>query len=160
MAAKRVEDSINPEKSASRVAINAFMIGSLFMVLTVIWTLGPQKFNPFIIWQLVLAIPLIFISSLAYVKVGYRDKSKVFDRFGWLSHTLGNDLVLNSFGLIAATFFKSLGFIYFILLSFMFLGYYVIDSRHDPTQKTENTIKFIFILLIFVIGGIVPLIIS
>ncbi len=64
----------NAEKGISHIAINAFMIGSLFMILTLIWTLGPDKFNPFIIWQLVLGIPLIFISSLAYGKVSYRKK--------------------------------------------------------------------------------------
>ena len=147
----------NPEKAASRVAINAFMIGSMFMILTLIWTLGPTKFNPFIIWQLVLAIPLLFISSLAYAKVSYRAKSAIFDRYGWISHTFGNDMALNAFGLIAGSIFRSLGFVYFALSILAVITYYIIDSKHDRSQTKENLIKMILILLVFLIGGIYPL---
>jgi hypothetical protein len=55
------------------------MMGSLFFILTLVWTLGVQKFNGFIIGQLVMAIPLLFVSSLAYAKVSYREKNKPFD---------------------------------------------------------------------------------
>ncbi len=151
---------INPEKAASRVAINAFMIGSLFMILTLIWTLGPNKFNPFIIWQLVLAIPLLFISSLAYAKVSYRMNAHMFDRYGWISHTLGNNMVLNSFGLIAASFFMTLGIVYFLLAILTVSLYYIIDSKQDRSQSKENLLKVILILVIFLVGGIYPLFIS
>ena len=153
----RDELKANPEKATSRVAINAFMIGSLFMIITIVWTLGPDKFNLFAISQLVLAIPLLFISSLAYAKVSYRTKSMIFDRYGWIAHTVGNNMVLNSFGLIAASFFKPLGLIYFSLAILTIILYYIIDSRHDPSQSKENLIRTILILIIFAAGGIYPL---
>ena len=51
----------NPQKSANKVTINSFMMGSLFFVLTIIMTLQPNRFSALVIWQLVLAIPLLFV---------------------------------------------------------------------------------------------------
>jgi len=157
---KRDELKANPEKATSRVSINSFMIGSLFFILTLILTLGPDKFSIFIISQLVLAIPLLFISSLAYAKISYRAKSMTFDKYGWIAHTLGNNMVLNAFGLMAAIYFRTVGILYFVLALVTIILYYIIDSKHDPSQSRENLIKVIFILIIFAVGGIYPLLSS
>ncbi len=148
---------VNPHKASLRLAINAFMIGSLFIILTLIFSLGTQKFSAFIIWQVVLAIPLLFVSSLAYTKVSYREKSRLFDRYAWVTHTIGNNMVLNAFGIIAAEFSRTLGLVYFALAFVTLLAYYIIDVLHDPSQKGEDAVKVAFIGLIFLTGGVYPL---
>jgi len=148
----------NPEKSISRVTINGAMMGSLFFILTLIWTLGPEKFNIYIIAQLVLAIPLLFISSLAYAKVGFRSKIRLFDRFGWLTTVLGNNFILNVAGLIAATFSKTLSVIYFSLVFALILIYYAINVFHYGDSLKEELTKVFIILVIILLGGILPLI--
>ncbi|MDH4358785.1 MAG: hypothetical protein OEV37_02455 [Candidatus Berkelbacteria bacterium] len=148
----------NPEKSISRVTINGAMMGSLFLILTLIWTLGPEKFNIYIIAQLVLAIPLLFISGLAYAKVGFRSKIRLFDRFGWITTVLGNNFILNVTGLIAATFSKTLSVIYFSLVFTLILIYYAINVFHCGDSLKEELIKVFVILAIILIGGILPLI--
>lgn len=147
----------NPQKATLRLAINAFMIGSVFIILTIILTLGPKEFSAFVVWQIVLAIPLLFISSMAYVKISYKEKSHLFDRYAWVSHTLGNNMILNAFGLIAAGFSKNLGWVYFASVFTTVVIYYVIDIIQEPSQKRGDIMKIVFIGIIFLAAGIYPL---
>ncbi|MEI8061240.1 MAG: hypothetical protein WCG99_03015 [Candidatus Berkelbacteria bacterium] len=147
------------DKSISRVTINGTMMASLFFILTLVWTLGPQKFNTSIITQLVLAIPMLFISSLSYAKVSYREKHHVFDRFAWITTTLGNNFVLNVAGLMAATFSKPIAIIYFSTSFILITIYYIINIYDGLDTAREELLKLLFILIIMVIGGIIPLMI-
>lgn len=149
-----------PEKAISKITINAFMIGSLFVILTLIWTLDPHKFSLIIISQLVLAIPLLYVSSLAYTKLGYWKETRLWDRFGWFTNNIGNIFVLNVIGLIAATVYKNLAFVYFGLILFLMLIYSVINVIYKPRALKEKLFKFVFFLIILSIGGIIPLILS
>jgi hypothetical protein len=146
------------DKSVSRVTINGTMMASLFFILTLVWTLGPQRFNFYIIIPLVLAIPMLFISSHAYAKVSYREKHRVFDRFAWITTTLGNNFVLNVAGLMAATFSKKIAIIYFSTSFILITVYYAINIYDGLDTAREELIKLIFILIIMILGGIVPLI--
>ena len=92
----------NAEKSASKVNIDSIMMGCLFFVFTLIWTLNPKQFNPMAITQLVLAIPLLFVSSLAYTKLSYRKEIKHWDYLGWYTNTIGNAFVLNVVGILVS----------------------------------------------------------
>lgn len=148
----------SPEKSVSRVTINGAMMGSLFFILTLIWTLGPEKFNIFIIGQLVLAIPLLFISSLAYAKIGYRDKWHWFNRFGWITTTLGNNFILNVAGLMAGKFYRELAYVYFSLVIVLVTVYYLINILHGKESLKEELAKLAIVILIVILGGILPLI--
>ncbi len=148
----------NPEKSASKVAINSFMIASLFIILTLIFTLGLEKFSPSVIWELVLAVPLLFVSSLAYAKVGYHKKHQLFDNFGWFASTLGNNFMLNVIGLMSAISSKLLGFVYFGVLFFTIFIYYGIKTYYQPSQIKISILKLLFILIILILGGVYPLI--
>jgi hypothetical protein len=148
----------SPEKSLARVQINGAMMASLFFILTLIWTLGPEKFNIFIIGQLVLAIPLLFISSLSYAKIGYRDKWHWFNRFGWITTTLGNNFILNVAGLMAGKFYRELAYAYFALVIILVTIYYLINILHGKESLKEELAKLAIVILIVILGGILPLI--
>lgn len=148
----------NPEKSANRVSINSFMMGSLFFILTLILTLSPEKFNMVILSQLVLAIPLLFVSSLAYSKIGYWKDTKHWDTFGWFTNNLGSIFILNVVGLITATFSKNLAFAYFGLTLILMLIYSSINVLNNPSNLKEKTFKFLFFVAILFLGGIMHLI--
>ncbi len=147
----------HPEKSSARVSINAFMMGSLFFILTLIWTLNPEKFNLIIISQLVLAIPLLFISSLAYSKVGYWTHHEVWDRFAWITNTIGNIFVMNVTGLITATIFPKLAIVYFALTIFLIFVYYLINIIYSKHTIKERLIKFLLFIVVLYLGGIRPI---
>lgn len=147
----------HPEKSATRVSINAFMMGSLFFILTLIWTLNPEKFNLIIITQLVLAIPLLFISSLAYSKVGYWAHHEVWDRFAWITNTIGNIFVMNVTGLITASLFPKLALVYFALTIFLIFIYYLINMIYSKHTIKERLLKFLLFIVILYLGGIRPI---
>jgi hypothetical protein len=146
-----------PEKAIGKITINAFMIGSLFMIITLIWTLDPHKFSLVIITQLVLAIPLLFVSSLAYTKLGYWKETKLWDEFGWFTNNIGNIFVLNIIGLITSTVNRNLSFVYFGLIILLMLIYSIINIIYKPRAIGEKLFKFIFFIVILSLGGIVPI---
>jgi hypothetical protein len=156
---KEVEGAFftNPEKASARVAINSFMIGSLFMILTFIWTLNPQKFSTIILVQIVLAIPMLFVSSLAYAKVGYWKEVKLWDLLGWVTNNFGTIFVINVVGLITATFTKNVALIYFSLTLVLMIIYSAINIYYKPKSWKEKLFKFLFFAVFLYLGGLMPL---
>jgi hypothetical protein len=148
----------NPEKAASLVAINSFMMGSLFIVFTLIWTLNPKQFSILIIAQLAFAIPLLFVSSLAYTKVGYKKEVKHWETFGWYTNTIGNAFLMNSMGLVIAKEYPELSFAYFFLIIILMLIYSVINISLNHERAKEKLFKFLFLVAIIVLLGILPVI--
>lgn len=148
---------INPEKASARVSINSFMMGNLFFILTLIWTLNPEKFSIAIIGQLVLAIPLLFVSSLAYSKIGYWKETKYWDHLGWFTHNIGNSFVLNVAGLVTATVFLNLAFVYFGLTILCMLAYFLVNVIYRPYTLREQLFKFSLFMVVLFAGGIIPL---
>jgi hypothetical protein len=146
----------NPEKAASKVTINSFMMGSLFFVFTIIWTINPHHFDVLIISQLVLAIPLLFVSSLAYTKVSYRDDVKLWDYLGWHTNTIGNALVLNVVGLLVAKEYLGVALAYYFLLITLMLIYSILNIYLNPENMTGKLYKFFFFIFFLVALGILP----
>ncbi len=147
-------------KSSSRITINSFMMGSLFVILTLMFTLGTGQFGVFIMAQLILAIPLLFFSSLFYAKISYREETRLFDKGAWLTSTLGNTFILNVGGLMAGTFSKTLAFIYFPLVMICIISYYAINIYYKKDSFKEDFLKALMVLLILAIGGIYPMLIA
>ncbi len=146
-----------PEKAIGKITVNAYMIGSLFMILTLIWTLDPHKFSQTILIQLVLAIPLLFVSSLAYMKVGYWKETRLWDLYGWFTNNLGNIFVLNIVGLIVGTVSRNLAIFYFGVVILLMACYSAINLIYTPKALPEKTFKFLFFVAGLVVGGIIPL---
>jgi len=159
---KSLRFSTNPEKAASKVAINSFMIGSLFFILTLVWTLSPEKFGIVIVSELILAIPFLFVSSLAYSKIGYWKETKHWDIFAWYTNNVGNIFVLNVVGLIAGAMYRNIAFTYFALIILLMAIYTSINIfAHKKVYQNvlfkEKLFKFFFFVLVLFLGGIFPL---
>ncbi len=147
----------NPEKANAKITINSFMMGSLFVMLTFMFSIDPHRFGQFIIAELVLAIPLLYVSSLAYSKVGYHKEIRLWDNLGWFTNNLGNLFVLNVMGLITAIFFRTLALSYFGLLITLMAIYSGINFAYHPTRKRQKLFKFLFLVAIVFLGGILPI---
>src|SRR3989344_4688002 len=106
--------STNPEKASARVAINGVMLASIFVMLAVVF-LDLDKFNHWAVVQMVLAIPFLYVSSLAYSKLGYWKETKLWDAFGYFSNTLGNIFLINAVGLFALTLSFLFSIFYFLI---------------------------------------------
>ncbi len=147
----------NPDKAASRVAINSFMMAGVITIITLIWTLKPENFSIFLIAQLILAVPLLFVSSLAYSKIGYWKETKLWDALGWYTNNIGNLFILNVFGIIASIFSMALALFYFATFIILMVIYSIINIIYNPASLKEKTFKFLFLVLIIFLGGIGPL---
>ena len=145
----------NPQKSANKVTINSFMMGSLFFVLTLIITLGADKFSFPIICQLFLSVPLLYVSSLAYSKIGYWKDTYEWDALGWFTNTIGNLFIINAIGLLAVKFSLTLAYIYFALFSLLMIIYTIINIRQSKKILHEKLFKLAFLLVIVFLGGII-----
>jgi len=148
--------STNPEKAASKVAINGVMLASIFVMLAVVF-LDLEKFNTIAVIQMVLSIPLLFISSLAYSKIGYWKETKLWDLLGYFTNNFGNLFMINAIGLLASVISITFSYIYFGITIFLFLTYSIINIVYTRMYG-RKLFKFLFSLAILVIGGILPLI--
>ena len=150
----------NPQKASARVAINSFMIASLFVVLSIILTLGSRSFPPIAMAQLVLAIPFLFVSSLAYAKIGYWNETKLWDMFGWFTNNFGNVFILNAIGLMVAITHKPIAFVYFAITVVLMFFYSFVNVIYAPYLLREKMLKFLLFFIVLFFGGIIPLLIQ
>ena len=150
----------NANKASTKVTINSFMMGSLFFVLTLIWTLNPSRFSIFIVAQIVLAIPMLFVSSLAYAKIGYWEKVELWDILGWFTNNVGSIFILNAVGLVTAQIYKNVAFLYFLLLIILMAIYSIINVVYRKKTLKEKIFKFLFFVFVLTVGGILPLLLK
>jgi len=150
---------VSHHKASVKVSINSFMMGSLFFILTLVWTLSPSKFIIQMIAQIVLAIPLLFVSSLAYAKIGHQEKEEQgWDTFGWFTNNIGSIFILNVVGLMTGTIYKELAIFYFLLTIVLMATYSAINVFYNRKVLKEKLFKFLFFVLIMFLGGILPII--
>ncbi len=155
---KREEDifSTNKDKAGAKVALSSTMIGALFFILTLILTVGPDKFNRFVIFQIILAVPFLFVSILTYSKIAYWRDNRLWDMMGWFSVNIGNGFLLNVIGLMVASVDRSLALVYFTTLATLMLVYSIINIYYSR-RHSEKIFKFLFFLAIMLFGGVLPL---
>lgn len=146
----------NQQKASSKVTLNSIMMGGLFLILTFILTSDPLRFSTITIAQIVLAIPFLFVSSLAYSKVGYWEKVERWDTLGWFTNNIGSIFILNAVGLMVSSIYKNLAVFYFLLTIFLMAIYSIINVRYKPETLKEKIFKFLFFLLILTLGGLIP----
>jgi fatty acid desaturase len=151
---------VNSHKATVRVATNSIMMGGLFLILTLIWTGDPAKFNIFVVSQLILAVPLLYVSTLAYLKIGYSEKVFMWDILGWFTNNIGSIFILNAVGLMTAAINKDLAVLYFLFMIVFMLMYSIINIIYNPQEKTEKIFKFLFFLIVLAIGGLLPLLLG
>jgi len=146
----------NPEKAASRVAINGVMLASLFVILAVVF-LDPDKFKFIAVAQMLLSIPFLFVSSLAYSKVGYWKETRLWNAFGYVTLTFGNFFMINAMGLFASNISRPLTFTYFGITIVLLLAYSMVQINYRRSVKGQ-VVKFLFSLIIILAGGILPMV--
>jgi hypothetical protein len=150
----------NEQKASMRITINSAMMGALFFMLTFILANGYEKFNFLVITQLFLAIPLLFVSVLAYSKIAYWKESKVWDLYGWITSNLGNIILLNAIGLMVIKISKGLSATYFVLTLFLMVIYSTINIVYAPFMTKQKLFKLLFFFVVMFIGGVLPLILA
>lgn len=147
---------VNPGKASAKIAFSSTMIGVLFFILTIILTLEPYKFNKFVVFQIILAVPFLFLSILTYSKIAYMHDNRLWDLMGWYVINIGNTLVLNVIGLMVSTSDHLLSFIYFGLLITLMLIYSLINI-HNTGRASQRLFKFVFFVALIVLGGVLPI---
>jgi hypothetical protein len=148
---------INHAKATNNLTINSFLIGSVFFIFSIIWTLDPHKFSKVLMVQLVFSIPLLFVSSLAYAKIAYWKETKLWDSFAWFTNTVANIFLLNVVGLMVAEVYRDMSMMYFFALIGLLLVYSLINIVYRPDLFKQKIFKFLFFAVGVVIGGIFPL---
>jgi len=146
----------NPEKANSKVAINGVMLASIFVMMAVVF-LEIEKFEVIAVAEMVLSIPLLFISSLAYSKVGYLKRTKLWNSLGYFTTTLGNYFLINAIGITSHKLSFTFAYVYFGLIIFLTLAYSIINIINTK-QFGKQIFKFLFALVILLLGGVLPLI--
>lgn len=162
MKAKTNENffEINSHKATMKVTINSIMMGCLFFVLTLIWTIDPLKFNTYTILQIILAVPLLYVSSLANSKIGISKKVVMWEALGWFTNTIGSIFILNAVGLMTAVFYKNIAFAYFFLTIILMLIYSAININYYPEEFKEKIFKLSMFLVVMLLGGVLPLLLN
>jgi len=150
----------NPHKASMRISLNSTMISVLFFILTLILATGANKFDLIIIMQLVLAIPLLYVSILAYTKIAFWQETKTWDIYGWATGYAGNTVLLNAIGLIAFSINQWLAVIYFAVLLLLMYSYSIINISYNKKTESQKLWKFSFFLVLNILGGIIPLILK
>ncbi|MFA6428785.1 MAG: hypothetical protein WCW02_04585 [Candidatus Buchananbacteria bacterium] len=159
MAKRKSAFDINPHKANMKITINSAMIGVLFFMLTFILASGQTKFNFLVLAQLVLAIPLLYVSTLTYSKIAYWQEFEAWDFFGWMISNLGNTIVLNAIGLMVASISRGLALTYFLLIILLMSIYSIINISYMAETshiKSSRFFKLVFFLVVLLVGGLVP----
>ena len=149
---------VNSHKASVRVTTNSIMMGGLFLILTLIWTGGTAKFDIFVVGQLILAVPLLYTSTLAYLKIGYSEKVFAWDTLGWFTNNIGSIFVLNAIGIMTAAISRNFSLLYFFSMIVLMMIYSTINIIYNPHEKSEKLFKFLFFFFFLLAGGLLPLI--
>jgi len=148
---------INPHKANTKISVNSMMIGSLFFILTFILTVGQDRFNFLVLAELVLAIPLLYVSTLVYSKIVYSEQTELWDVFGWMVSYAGNTIVINAIGLMVASISRGLAIAYFATFLILMLVYSLINIFYNRHLMLAKVFKFVFFLVVLFVAGILPL---
>jgi hypothetical protein len=148
----------NQHKAASKVMINSYMMGGLFFVFTLVWTIKGTEVGPFIMGELIAAIPLLFVSSQAYTKVGCYEDVKYWEYFAWHVNNIGDILILSVIGLFVSKFYPILAYEYFIFMLFLMFAYTLVNMKAHPGRFWGKVYKYLFFVSGVVLFGLLPLI--
>ena len=121
----------------------------------VIWAFAPEKLTIEILLQFMFAIPLLYISSIAYTKIAYYTQNKLWENLGWFTGTTGTAFVLN----IIAIFMFLIGhplvaLFYFILIWVLLLSYTIINIYYDPRSIRMRIFRLCFFISVQLVFGI------
>ncbi|MFC1656457.1 hypothetical protein ACFL14_00610 [Patescibacteria group bacterium] len=145
-------------KASNRVGINRSLIAIAIGIFFLTVNLKKQiLMEEILALQLVLSIPMLLVSTLAYTKLGYREKTEKWNILAWVTFIFGYTFLLNIIGiLLNEVVGLNIALIYFIVTWLVSLAYSVIDISYNRPVWKERLIKDIFFTLILIIFGILP----
>jgi len=147
----------NPEKAAAKIQINNILMASCLAILTILWGIGDRPQDQGLLAQLVLSVPLLYVSSIAYTKIAYREEVKWWDRLGWFSGTTATIAILNAFGIMTSSAgYPSIAVIYFLLTWALLFVYTCINLRYHPRAVGVKVFKYGYVVTLQVLFGLVP----
>jgi len=143
-------------KASNRISLNRVLlsiaIGAFFLTVNLNEEL---LFEKILVLQLVLSIPLLLTSTLAYSKVGYRRKFQKWNGMGWLTFALGYAFLLNVIGiLLAKTSGITISIIFFASSWFLAIAYSLVDISYDRAVIRERIYKDLLFILVQVFLGL------
>lgn len=147
-------------KASGRIAINTRLIGVTFasFFLTLNFR-GELLQHTMVLLQLVVAIPVLFTSTLAYSKVSYRSDVVRWNRLGWVTFAVGYSFLINVVGIIIGlTAGKALSATFFAACWLLALIYSAVDISETRSALVERIAKdAVFIVLQLFLGLLVAL---
>lgn len=135
-------------RSAMQVALITRLLGITVTVFILILTVKSELLNYRIItWQLVLAIPLLFVAMISNSKIISRATFKEYRTFNLMVNSVSIALILNTFGLLVSKYVSAvIGTAFFLV----FLGCYSYFLIKDwKTGKIYNELLIMLLLLLF-----------
>jgi len=145
----------NPQKAASKISINNNLISVCLATFGILWAIAPEKLTLPLIVQFTFAVPLFYVSSIAYAKIAYWDQVKFWDYLGWFTGTTATAFVLNIIAvLIFILGYKEMALAYFFILWSLLVVYTVINIRYNPQAVGVKIFKLLFFILIQLIFGV------
>ncbi len=145
-------------KASNRVGINRSLIAIAIGVFFLTVNLNKQiLMEEILVLQLVLSIPMLLVSTLAYSKLGYRKKTNRWNILAWITFILGYTFLLNIIGiLLSNTVGTRTALIYFTVTWLVSLAYSIIDISYSKVVWKERLLKDILFTAIIIFLGILP----
>ena len=145
----------NPHKASAKIGINSNLIAVCITVLGIIWAFDPERLKPWLLMQFIFAVPLLYISSIAYAKIAYYRDIKYWDTLGWFTGTMATAFVLNIIGILV--FFLGhtvMSLVYFLFTWFLLMIYTIINCHHNHGDRRLRIFKFLFFVSIQAVFGL------
>ena len=145
-------------KASNRIGINRSLIAIAIGVFFLTVNLKRQiLLEEILVLQLVLSIPMLLVSTLAYTKVGYREKTERWNNLAWITFIIGYTFQLNIIGILLSDIVgKNMAIIYFVVTWIVSLIYSLIDISYDKSAWKERVFKDIIFTLVLVVLGVLP----
>ena len=146
-----------PAKASARIKINTTLIGISMGVFFFLFSFRPEAFveNKILLLQLILSIPLLFFSSLAYAKVGYKKQVEMWNNYGWFGFATAHAFLINVIGVLSGIYIDIfVAIIFFIVYWALTLIYSFIDLRYSKKSLGERLKKDLYFISLQIIGGI------
>ena len=140
--------------------MNTFLLSTaIFAFFTTINLRKDLLFQKVLLAQLVLSMPLLMTSTLAYSKVGYRDRIERWNLLGWMTFILGYAFIMNVIGILVANVISPvLSIVFFASSCGLTLVYSIVDISYKRGVARERIAKdLLFITLQVVLGLLVAL---
>jgi hypothetical protein len=152
------DEGANKEtKSSTRININSMLVGVAATVLFIVISFNPKilQENFWLSLQLVLIIPFLIISSLAYSKLGYKKEQKKWNLVAWVCFIIGYSFMINVIAILISII--GLVFIGATLITINLILHYIyaaMDHRYGDGSIREEFMKYAILTVLNVVLGL------